>query len=80
MKFRYTANKVLDDLKFSKQRVKKEANKIQEKTTADPQSMKDQLTSVTELLVLSKGLISSNEDNTARLNAYNIYDNIQPKE
>ena len=39
-----------------------------ENTTADPLSMKEQLTSVTEQLLLSKALISSNEDNTARIN------------
>ena len=73
MKFRYTVNSAIDELKMSKQRVRKDTNKILDRTTADPQSMKDQVTSVTDQLVLSKGLIFSNEDNTARLNANPIY-------
>ncbi len=44
--------------------------------------MKDQLTAVTEQFVLSKGLISSNEDNTARLiaNHINLNENMLPKD
>ena len=37
--------------------------------------MKDQLTPVTDQLVLSKGIISSYEDNTARINANCAYNN-----
>lgn len=37
--------------------------------------MKDQLTSVTDQLVLSKGIISSYGDNTARMNANCAYNN-----
>lgn len=73
MKFRYTVNSAIDELKMSKQRVRNDTNKILDRTTADPQSMKDQVTSVTDQLVLRKGLISSNKDNTARLNSNPIY-------
>ena len=75
MKFRYTTNCAFDELKMSKQRFRKNTNKIIENTLADPQSMKDQLTSVTDQLVLSKGIISSYEDNTARINANCAYNN-----
>ena len=53
---------------MSKQKLREKEKFNLENTTADPLSMKEQLTSVTEQLLLSKALISSNEDNTARLN------------
>ena len=74
MKLRYTTNSAFDELKISKQRFRKNTNI--ENTLADPQSMKDQLTSCTDQLVLIKGIISSYEDNTARINANCAYNNL----
>ena len=53
---------------MSKQKMREKEKMNIENTTADPLSMKEQLTSVTEQILLSKALISSNEDNTARIN------------